>query len=134
VISLGGTWTGSRFVTTGTSIEPLPPVAPDGGDLIVSYEPAADRWEVRAGPPGGLRAHLSALVAGFVTVLAGDQSLAMIGPELDQWHVVPVQGLELWEIETMEWTGSALMLWGGMHGELPPTRDGVLIDIDTGSS
>ncbi len=99
--------------------------------LNAAYDLAAGAWRaLRPGPGGGFTTANGAWT-GDVALFPGWQGAAYV-PATDEWHSLPELQQAGRDESSVVWTGSSLLLWGGVSGESgEPIREGLVLTVQS---
>ncbi len=120
-------WTGDRMVVWGGANE-YPPGFVDTGGI---YEPTVDQWTGTSTHecPTGRWSHTGVWTGSELAVWGGyDETSSIWGdaetgglyaPDLDRWRSISTVGVPTGRRDhTAVWTGSEMIVWGGISGDL----------------
>jgi hypothetical protein len=137
-ISEGVVWTGSEMIVWG-GVARTAQSAEQAGDGA-AYDPANDSWEQLAPAPGGLKGggQASAWTGSEAVFWVGNSPDGPVGgavydPVVGSWHKLPPGPLGVREGYVSVWTGSRLLIMGGVAGDQLATPIGAGVNPSTGS-
>lgn len=135
-------WTGSKMIVWGEGGQPHP--SPGVGGL---YDPASDAWTLTTtvGAPSSRRGHTAVWTGtrmivwgGLYTSFGDDFALGdgySFDPQANAWSPIASSGLVPRGNHAAVWTGSRMLIWGGVAGDIvmgyPTLGDGARYDPST---
>ncbi|MDQ1504189.1 MAG: hypothetical protein QOD57_1916 [Actinomycetota bacterium] len=119
-----GVWTGTEAIIWGGADEAGGP-----GPVDIANNPPTDRWRTLPAGPFNMRTFNSAIWTGTEMLVWGGYDIskpppyhsaadgAAYNPTTNQWHLLAASPLDGRFAHTAVWTGTEMIIWGGVSGE-----------------